>query len=119
MISRPTIIDRGRGPEIAGTRITVFHVLEYQLAGAHRDAIAASFGLSSDQVDAAVEYIRQNQEEVTQQYARIRERIELGNTPEIEARFRESQAKLAALRQRLGHNGSGSDANAGRDCVGQ
>lgn len=27
------IIDRGRGPEVAGTRITVYDVLDYHKAG--------------------------------------------------------------------------------------
>ena len=30
------IIDRGRGPEIAGTRITVFDVMDYLENGWHR-----------------------------------------------------------------------------------
>ena len=31
-----TIIDRGRGPEIAGTRITVYDVMDYLKHGWHR-----------------------------------------------------------------------------------
>ena len=34
------IINRGRGPEIEGTRITVYDVLEYYDDGWHRDIIA-------------------------------------------------------------------------------
>ena len=34
------IIDRGRGPEIAGTRITVYDVLDYHKSEWHRDMIA-------------------------------------------------------------------------------
>ncbi len=41
------IINRGRGPEIEGTRITVYDVLDYVSQGWHRDRIAALFRLSS------------------------------------------------------------------------
>ena len=47
------IIKTGRGPEIVGTRITVYDVIEYYKAGEHRDMIAAILSLSSDQVEAA------------------------------------------------------------------
>ena len=46
------IIDRGRGPEIAGTRITVYDVLDYHELGWHRDMIADTLELSSEQVEA-------------------------------------------------------------------
>jgi uncharacterized protein (DUF433 family) len=45
------IIDRGRGPEIAGTRITVYDVLDYHKTGWHRDMIADTLELSSQQVE--------------------------------------------------------------------
>jgi uncharacterized protein (DUF433 family) len=35
-----TIINRGRGPEIAGTRITVYDILDYTTMGWHHTAIA-------------------------------------------------------------------------------
>ncbi len=34
------IVKTGRGPEIAGTRITVYDVIEYYKTGWHRDMIA-------------------------------------------------------------------------------
>jgi uncharacterized protein (DUF433 family) len=48
------IIKTGRGPEIAGTRITVYDVIEYYKTGWHRDLIAANLELSSHQVEAAI-----------------------------------------------------------------
>ena len=44
------IIDRGRGPEIAGTRITVFDVLDYLQAGWDEKGIAVVLSLGTDQV---------------------------------------------------------------------
>jgi uncharacterized protein (DUF433 family) len=68
------IIDRGRGPEIAGTRITVYDVMDYLKDGWPRDRIAALFRLSSRDVQAAIEYIERRREQVEADYARILER---------------------------------------------
>jgi uncharacterized protein (DUF433 family) len=72
--SDAVIIDRGRGPEIAGTRITVYDVMDYLKNGWHRERIAALFRLSSRDVQAAIDYIRQHHEEVEAAYQRIIER---------------------------------------------
>ena len=69
-----TIINRGRGPEIAGTRITVYDVMAYRKHGWPRDRIAALFRLSSRDVQAAIEYIEQHREAVEADYQRILER---------------------------------------------
>ena len=65
------IINRGRGPEIAGTRITVYDVLDYYKEGWHRDRIASLFRISSRQVDAAIRYIEEHRDEVMEAYGRI------------------------------------------------
>ena len=65
------IIDRGRGPEIAGTRITVFDILDYQRLGWHHTLIAATLRISSDQVLAALRYIEEHAEEVEAVYRTI------------------------------------------------
>jgi uncharacterized protein (DUF433 family) len=67
----PKIIDRGRGPEIAGTPITVYDVLDYHKAGWHRDRIAGIFNLSSLAVDAALRYIDEHRAEVMADYEEI------------------------------------------------
>ena len=46
-----------RAPEIAGTRITVYDVMDYYKHGWHRDQIAALFRLSSRDIQAAIDYI--------------------------------------------------------------
>ena len=68
------IINRGRGPEIEGTRITVYDVLDYARHGWHRDRIAALFRLSSRDIQAALDYIDQHQDEVTANYQSMRAR---------------------------------------------
>ena len=88
------IIDRGRGPEIAGTRITVYHIWEFYRAGDSRDDIALTFGLSSRQVQAAMDYIVAHRNEVEREYAKIQERIGQGNSDLIESHLRQNREKL-------------------------
>jgi uncharacterized protein (DUF433 family) len=88
------IINRGRGPEIEGTRITVYDVLDYTRQGWHRDRIAALFRLSSRDIQAALEYIDQHYDEVMASYQRIGARQqEYPYTTDV-------AAKIAASRQR-------------------
>ena len=97
------IVNRGRGPEIAGTRITVFDIWDYAKDHWHRDAIATTLRLSSAQVSAALEYIEQHREEVLAEYAKIRDREARGNPPELQAKLDDTharfQAQLAERRQ--------------------
>jgi uncharacterized protein (DUF433 family) len=85
------IIDRGRGPEIAGTRITVYDVLDYHKSGWHRDMIADTLELSSQQVEVAIRYIEEHRDEVMADYQEMLARDARGNPPEL-------QAKLDAMR---------------------
>ena len=88
------IIDRGRGPEIAGTRITVYDVLDYHKGGMHRDLIADTLELSSLQVELAIRYIDEHRDEVMADYSEMLARDARGNPPEL-------QAKLNGARERL------------------
>src|SRR2546425_8348989 len=94
-----TIINRGRGPEIAGTRITVYDVMDYLKHGWHRDRIAALFRLSSRDVHAAIDYIEQHREEVEADYQRILERHRTYQyPPDVQAKVERSRE---AARRRL------------------
>ncbi|HBI41303.1 MAG TPA: hypothetical protein DDY78_00400 [Planctomycetales bacterium] len=94
MKSDEMIIDRGDGPKIKGTRITVYAVLDYVLAGWHTARIASLFNVSSDQVQAAIEYINERPIEVLKEYVRILERCERGNPPELQARIDANQVRF-------------------------
>ncbi len=91
------IINRGRGPEIEGTRITVYDVLEYYDDGWHRDMIACLFELSSQQVEAATRYIEDHREEVMANYEKNMERINRGNPPELQAKLGGGPERLLAM----------------------
>lgn len=73
-IKESKIIDRGRGPEIAGTRITVYSVMDYYTNGWHRDQIAMQLRLSSRDIQAAIDYIEAHKEEVQAEYQKILDR---------------------------------------------
>ena len=100
-----TIINRGRGPEIAGTRITVYDVMDYLKHGWHRDRIAALFRLSSRDIQAAIDYIDQHRERIEADYQAILERHRNYRYPaEVQAkvdRCREAaQRRLETVRKR-------------------
>jgi uncharacterized protein (DUF433 family) len=109
------IINRGRGPEIEGTRITVYDVLDYTQHGWHRDRIAALFRLSSRDIQAALDYIQQHQDEVAASYQRILDRPQNYPYPsevkaKVEASRKRAQARLAALEaSRFGEQHDGRD----------
>ena len=90
------IVNHGDGPKIEGTRITVYAVLDYLKAGRTRDWIAAMLHLSSEQVQAAMDYIDEHDSEVHADYERIMSRIEQGHSDEAEARLQANRAKVRA-----------------------
>lgn len=105
------IIDRGRGPEIAGTRITVYDVLDYYKHGWHRDLIAVTLSVNSRQVEAAIRYVEEHRDEVMAEYAEMLERDARGNPPELQAkldagheRFLERVREIREARKREGQD---------------
>lgn len=87
MPSEPRIIDRGRGPEIEGTRITVYDIMDYYRAGHHHSVIAAILNISSREVQCAIDYIENHKAEVEADYQRILDRIAKGNPPEVQKKL--------------------------------
>ena len=99
------IIDRGRGPEIEGTRITVYDVMDYLQEGWRYDQIAGLFRLPPDDIQAAIQYIVDHKEAVMTTYQQILARHRnVQYSPEVEARLARNrqkvQAKLAEIRAR-------------------
>jgi uncharacterized protein (DUF433 family) len=91
------IHDRGRGPEIRGTRITVYTILDYLLHAWPPDRIAAELRVSSRQVEAAVDYVNEHKLEVMRQYLAILERCARGNPPELQAKLDSGHARFLEL----------------------
>jgi uncharacterized protein (DUF433 family) len=110
------IIERGRGPEVAGTRITVYDVLDYHKLGWHRDMIADTLSLSSAQVDVAVRYIEDHRDEVMADYAEMLARDARGNPPELQAKLDTGHELFLAMvqKRREARNGEPQDAGDSR-----
>lgn len=87
------------GPAIAGTRITVYAVLEYAKAGWHRDWIAGLFRLGSRKVQAALDYVDAHRAEVEAEFEKIMARHRnFKYSPEVQAKV---DASRGAARRRL------------------
>jgi uncharacterized protein (DUF433 family) len=95
------IFNRGRGPEIRGTRITVYCILDYLLLGWHHTQIAATLRISSREVQAAMDYIVEHTLEVMREYVKILERAARGNPPELQAKLDARHAEFLELVARV------------------
>jgi uncharacterized protein (DUF433 family) len=91
------IINRGRGPEIEGSRITVYDVLAETQAGVPPEQLAQEWGLRVEQIHAALRYIEEHKEEVLAIYRKIKERHARGNPPELQAKIDAMHAKYEIL----------------------
>jgi uncharacterized protein (DUF433 family) len=108
-MSSHKIINRGRGPELAGTRFTVFDIIPFLKKGHETAAIAVACGLTVEQVKSLVAYIDEHKDEVMATNEQIEQRIARGNSAEVEAKLEASRGKARALREQLLHqerNGS-------------
>jgi uncharacterized protein (DUF433 family) len=92
------IIDRGRGPEVEGTRVTVYRIMDYLREGSTPERIAAELDRTADQVQVALAYIADHREEVEQEYEAILQRVRQPNADWVEE---ERAATPEALRNRI------------------
>ena len=113
-IKESVIINRGRGPEISGTRITVYDVMDYYKHGWHRDQIAVMFRLSSRDIQAAIDYIEAHKEEVQREYQKILDRhANYKYPPEVQKIVDECRGaadrRLKEIRERRAKEGQDAD----------
>lgn len=86
---------------IAGTRITVWDVLHHLDNDWVVQETAEVFGLSPDQIQAAIDYIGEHEDEVRHVDRQLEQRNACGNSPEIESKLAQARAKrLAWLTER-------------------
>src|SRR5712691_4755739 len=62
------IIDRGRGPEVAGRRVTVYRIMDFVREGSSAADIAAELHLTEEQVRVALDYIAVHRRIVEAEY---------------------------------------------------
>jgi uncharacterized protein (DUF433 family) len=83
-MSSNVIQDRGRGPEIAGTRITVYNLLESFLdPRVTEEEICRVYELTPGQVAAARAYVLSNPDTVLAEHLKIEEKLAAANAPEV------------------------------------
>lgn len=94
------IHDRGRGPELVGTRITVFNLLPDLLDPSRTETeICRSYSLIPQQVAAARAYILQHADSVLAEHLRIEARLAQGNSPEVIEQAQKAKASFAQFRE--------------------
>lgn len=96
------IHNRGRGPEIIGTRITVYNLLPYFLDSEVTEAyIAQVHDLSIEQVAAARSYVLNNADIVLARHMEIEARIAAGNPPEVIERAKRVRERFLQFKEWL------------------
>jgi uncharacterized protein (DUF433 family) len=95
------IMRTDRGLTIAGTRITLYDVMDYLAVDYPAKLIREKLYLTDAQVNAALSYIEANQAEVEAEYQQVL-RIAEDNRQYWEERNREHFARLAATRPKPG-----------------
>jgi uncharacterized protein (DUF433 family) len=94
------IHDRGRGPEIVGTRITIYNLLPYLLdASTTETSLAELYGLSVNQIAAARAYILNHADAVLARHHEIEARFARGNPRELVEQLKETHARLLQFRE--------------------
>ena len=93
-----TVVDRGRGPQLSTSRITVQDLVPYFQEGASQQEILYVFpSLILDEVVVLERYYREHQREMDEQDQRIRERrASRENTPEVEEELRRARRERLA-----------------------
>lgn len=65
------IVETRWGPTIVGRNIAIYALMDYLTDDLDRELIKGDFGLSDEQLDAALQYIADHREEVERDYAEI------------------------------------------------
>ncbi len=97
MNSEAAIVDLGRGPQLAGTRITMQDLLPYFQAGYSPEEIGQAMPITSEEIAAVRQYIEMHRGEVLVADRRIRERnAGRANRPEVDEILRQARTERLA-----------------------
>lgn len=94
-LNQTTVIRTSRGLSIAGTRITLYNVMDYLLAGWPPHLIQQWFDLTDNQMADVMEYIQAHRDEVEAEYKQVLQEAE-ENRRYWEEYNRERFARIAA-----------------------
>ncbi|MGC8644602.1 MAG: hypothetical protein ACP5XB_32455 [Isosphaeraceae bacterium] len=105
------IHDRGRGPELVGTRITIYNLLPHFLDPTATEAyICQLYDLSPEQVSAARAYVLNHPDTVLARHLAIEARMAEGNPPEVIEQAKRLHATFLRFRDRVLKQQQGSGA---------
>lgn len=101
-MSANVIHDRGRGPEITGTRITVYNLLQSFLDPAvTEEEICRVYSLTPGQVAAARAYVLNNPDTVLSEHLRIEEKMAAENPPEVRRQAERAKSTFKSFKDWL------------------
>lgn len=96
------IRDRGRGPEIAGTRMTVYNLLPDFLEPSKTEAdICRIYELAPEQVAAARAFVLNNADSVLAKHLEIEARMSAGNPPHLVEKMQQTHATFLRFKDWL------------------
>jgi uncharacterized protein (DUF433 family) len=102
-----TIVDRGRGPQLSTSRVTVQDLVPYVQDGcSHEEIMRWIPCLTDDEIRVIKRYIEEHWDKVMEEDRRVEERRKTQkNSPEIERILLEGRAKRLALLEQLNRKG--------------
>jgi uncharacterized protein (DUF433 family) len=109
-----TIVRTENGLAIAGTRITLYDVMDYLMASYPPKLIGEKLCLTDAQVNAALSYIKAHQAEVEAEYQEVLQLAE-GNRQYWEERNRDRFARVAATPPKPGQEAAYAKLQAWKD----
>ncbi|MFW5640101.1 MAG: DUF433 domain-containing protein [Thermodesulfobacteriota bacterium] len=95
-IFRPTVVRTNRGLSIAGTRITLYQIMDYIKANEPPEVIRDHFRLTIKQTEDVLDYIKTHYDEVEKEYLKVVAQAE-ENRRYWEERNKERFAEIAKL----------------------
>jgi uncharacterized protein (DUF433 family) len=96
------IHDRGRGPEIVGTRITVYNLLDdFADPDVTEASICRLYALTPEQVAAARAYVLNHPDTVLARHLEIEERMAAGNPTEVIEQAEQTRATFLRFKDWL------------------
>jgi len=114
---QPTVIRTSRGLSIAGTRITLYSLLDYLHAGWPPHLIRDEFNLTESQISEVMQYIETHRDEVETEYQAVLQQAE-ENQHYWEVRNKERLARIAALPPKPGQERLRAKLQAAKEKLG-
>lgn len=114
---QPTVIRTNRGLSIAGTRITLYSLLDYLHAGWPPHLIRDEFSLTDHQIGEVMKYIETHRDEVEAEYQAVLQQAE-ENRQYWEARNKKHLARTAVLPPKPGQEELRAKLQAAKEKLG-